>query len=60
MWKIFKVFIEFVTISLLLYVLIFFDCEACEMLAPQPGTEAAPPALEGKVLIAGLPRKSLL
>ena len=25
----------------------FFGCEACGILAPQPGIEPAPPALEG-------------
>ena len=30
------------------------------ILAPQPGIEPAPPALEGKVLTTGLPRKSLI
>ena len=43
MWTIFKVFIEFVTILLL----------ACGTLAPQPGIEPVPPALEGKVLTLG-------
>ena len=37
----------------------FFGCEACGILAPQPGIEPAPPALEGKVLTTGPPRKSL-
>ena len=60
MWTILKVFIEFVTILLLLYVLVFFGCEACEAFgAPQPGIELACPALEGKVLTTGLPGKSL-
>ena len=36
----------------------FFSQEACGILAPQPGIELAPPALEGKVLIIGLPGKS--
>ena len=47
MWTIFKVFIEFVTILLLCHV---FGGEACGNLAPQPGIEPAPLALEGKVL----------
>ena len=33
----------------------FFGCEACRILAPQPGIELAPPALECKVLTTGLP-----
>ena len=56
----FKVFIEFVTILLLFYVLIFWHgCEACEILAPRPGIEPATPALEGEVLTTGLPGNSL-
>ena len=57
MWTIFKVFIEFVTIFLLFYVLVF-GCETCGILAPQPGIELTPPALEGKVLTTGPPGKS--
>ena len=37
----------------------FSGHEACEILAPQPGIEPTPPALEGEVLITGLPGKSL-
>ena len=59
MWTIFKVFIEFVTILLLCYVFGFFWPEACGILAPRPGIEPAPPALEGEVLTTGLPGKSL-
>ena len=33
--------------------------EACGILAPQPGIEPSPPALEGKVLTTGPPGKSL-
>ena len=58
MWTIFKIFIEFVTILLLFYVFWFFDCEACGILAPHPGIEPTPPALEGKVLTTGPPGKS--
>ena len=36
----------------------FFGWEACGILAPQPGIEPAPPALEGEVLTTGLPGKS--
>ena len=36
----------------------FFGCEACGILAPQPGIEPAPPALESKVLTTGRPGKS--
>ena len=36
----------------------FFDHEACGILAPWPGIEPAPHALEGKVLTTGPPGKS--
>ena len=36
----------------------FFDHEACGILAPQPGIEPIPLALEGKVLTTGLLGKS--
>ena len=36
----------------------FFGREACGILAPRPGIEPAPPALEGEVLTTGPPRKS--
>ena len=32
----------------------FFGHEACGILAPRPGIEPIPPALEGKVLATGL------
>ena len=38
----------------------FFGHEAYGLLAPRPGIKPAPPALEGKVLTAGLPGKPLL
>ena len=37
----------------------FFGQEACGILAPRPGIEPAPPALEGEVLTTGPPGKSL-
>ena len=37
----------------------FFGQEACGILAPQPGMEPTPAALEGEVLTTGLPGKSL-
>ena len=49
---------EFVTILLLFYVLIFGP-EARGILASLPGIESAPLALEGEVLTSGLPEKSL-
>ena len=33
--------------------LVFFAHEACGVLAPRPGIESAPPALEGEVLTTG-------
>ena len=50
MWTIFKVFIEFVTISLHLFFFTcwYYGCDACGILAAQPGMEPALPALEGK------------
>ena len=57
MWTIFKVFIEFVTILLLFYVLVL-DHKACRILAPRPGFEPTPPALEAEVLTTGAPGKS--
>ena len=42
-----------------LFVLFCYFChQACGTLAPQPGTEPAPPALEGEVLTTGEPEKS--
>ena len=46
---IFKVFIEFITILLQLYVW-FSDREECGILVPRPGIKLVPPELEGKVL----------
>ena len=50
----FEVFIECVTILLLLYVL-FFGYETYGILAAQPGIEPASPALEDEVLTTGPP-----
>ena len=36
----------------------FFGHKACGILTPQPGTQAAAPALEGEVLTTGPPGKS--
>ena len=52
MWVILKVYIEFVTILLLLY-----GCKACGILASQPRIEPSAPALEGKVLTTRWPGK---
>ena len=53
-----KVFIEFVTVLLLGYVLIFL-AEACGILALQLGIQPTPLAMESKVLTTGPPGKSL-
>ena len=52
MWTIFKVFIDFVTI-LLLFCVLFFGCQACEILAPQPRIELSPLALKGEIVTTG-------
>ena len=44
---------------LLFYVLVFLAKEVCGILAPWPGFEPAPLALEGEVLTTGPPGKSL-
>ena len=49
MWTIFEVFIDFVTVLLLFYVLVFFGWEACGILAHWPEIKPAPFALEGQV-----------
>ena len=41
------------------FMLWFFGCKTCGILAPWPGIEPAPPALEGEVLTTGPPEKSL-
>ena len=49
--------------NLLQYFSVFcfvFGLEKCGILAPQPGTETAPPVLEGKVLITESPGKSMV
>ena len=38
----------------------FFGPETCGILAPRPGIEHSPSALQGNVLTTGLPGKSLL
>ena len=54
----FKVFIEFVTM-LFLFMFWFFGLEPPGIIAPRPGIEPTPSALEGMVLITGPPGKSL-
>ena len=53
MWTIFKVFIEFVTILLWFYVLVFWLQVMWDL--SSPGIEPTPPALEGEVVITGPP-----
>ena len=61
MWTTFKVFIEFVTI---LFSVLYFGFLAtrhvAKILAPRPGIEPAPLALEGEVLTTGPPGKPLM
>ena len=57
MWAVFKVFVEFVTILLMV---LLFGHEAGTILAPWPGIDPASSALESYVLTTGLPGKSLL
>ena len=59
MQTIFKVFIEFVTPLLLLFMFWFSDSETYGILAPHSGIEPTPPALESQVLATGPPGKSL-
>ena len=40
--------------------LFVFDHKACEISAPRPGIKPTSPALEGEVLITGLPGKALV
>ena len=58
MWTIFKVFIDFVTILLLLLMFGYFGREAYGILVPGPGIEPSSPSLEGKVLTTGPPGNS--
>ena len=53
----FKDFTEFVIILVLFHVLVFWPQD---ILAPWPGIEPVPPALEGQVLTTGPPGKSPL
>ena len=55
MWTIFKLFIEFVTISLLFYVLGFGPWGMWDLKSP---TRPTPPALEDSILATGPPAKS--
>ena len=64
MWAILKVFICNNIASVLYFhcfcfIFLFFGLDAHGILAPPPGIEPAPPALEGEVLATGPPGKSL-
>ena len=55
-WVIFKVIIEFVTVLLLVFLCFsFLALRHVGILAPLPGIEPISLALEGEVLITGLP-----
>ena len=59
MWTILKVFLELVTILLLLFMFWLFGPEECGISAPWPGIESAAPVLESYVLSTGPSGKSL-
>ena len=60
MWTVFLAFIEFLLQCCFCSMFCFFPGpEACELLAPWPGIEHAPPALQGEVLTTEPPVKSL-
>ena len=58
MWTIFQAFVQFVTVSSLIYVLLFW-LRGMWNPAPPPRIEPQLPALEGEVLPTGLPGKAL-
>ena len=63
-WTIFKIFywICYSVVSVFFFFFLIFWCfglEAGGILAPWPGMEHGPPALESKVLTSGPPRKSV-
>ena len=60
-WTVFKSLLNLLLLSyiLLLVLLSIFDHEVCGNLTPQTEIKPNPPALEGEVLITGLPKKSL-
>jgi len=59
MWTILKLFNEFVHNIASVLCFGFFGPGVCGILAPQPGIEPTPPALEGEVLTTGPLGKSL-
>ena len=56
----FQSLLNFLQILFLFLCFCFFGHKACGILAPQAGTENAPPELEGEVLTTGLPEKSVV
>ena len=56
MWTFKKVCIEFVTVFLLLYVLVFWPQGMWDL--SSPGSKPTLPVLEGEALTTGPPRKS--
>ena len=59
MWANFEVF-QWVGYSIASVFFWFFEHKPCGILAPWPGSEPIPSALEGEVLTAGLPGRSLV
>ena len=60
-WTVFKSLLNLLRLSYVLFLVLFFvfDHEVCGNLTPQTEIKPKPPALEGEVLITGLPGKSL-
>ena len=59
MWTIFQVFIEGLLQYCFCFMFWFVGYEVSGLLALQPRIELTPPALEGEILPAGLPGKSI-
>ena len=55
MWTILKVFVEFATTLLLCYIWVFWSWSLWNLSSPTRDRTHMPPALEGKVIITGLP-----
>ena len=60
MWAIFKAFIELLTILFLFYALDFLAMWRVRILAPWPGVEPAPPALQDEVLTTEQPGNAII
>ena len=59
MWTIFEVSIEFVTVSLVFYVLVFWT-QGMQDLGSPTGDLTVPSALEGEILTTGPPGSPLI